>query len=119
MSVLGLQVASTKLAECVRACIRPPTGMEINSSAGVMGSTDHAWSQIFCPQWFPDTKIMCAFVKNWSAHQDAVAILLVGVCPAGAGCAKGASAAKSPTPAQTPRSEYRERTNVRTLRMSQ
>ena len=108
-SVFGFNVANSSLSECVRVCIKPPAGMEINSSAGVTGSTDHAWSQVFSPEWYPDTKIMCAFVKNWSAHQVAVGVLVVGICPLGAGCANGGLPAKAPAPVATPsaRSEYR------------
>ena len=79
--------------------MRPPAGYETNAAFGIRGSTSHAWSETFNPEWFHDTKIACIYVKNWSAGVDSVAVITIGVCPAGAGCA---NTAPPPSPAPTP-----------------
>lgn len=95
----GIHIAGNRTSECLRVCVRPPAGYELNAAAGIHGTTSHAWSQTFNPQWFDDTKISCIFVKNWSHDQASVATLTVSVCPAGAGCA---NTALPPPPASTP-----------------
>lgn len=85
-------------SECLRVCVRPPAGYEINPSAGISGTTSHAWSHTFTPQ-FDERQRPCIFVKNWSESQAAVATITVNVCPAGAGCA---NTAPPPLPAPTP-----------------
>lgn len=95
----GIPIAGNRTSECVRVCVRPPAGYEINAAAGISGTTSHAWSQTFNPQWFDDKKIACIFVKNWSDGQASVATLTVGVCRAGAGCA---NTAPPPPPAPSP-----------------
>ena len=100
IAVLELDpIAGNRTSECVRVCVRPPAGYEINAAAGISGTTSHAWSQTFNPQWFDDKKIACIFVKNWSDGQASVATLTVGVCRAGAGCA---NTAPPPPPAPSP-----------------
>lgn len=87
LRVADIPVMGNTDSNCVRVCISPPDGYEIWAANGVRGSTSHAYSQVFNPEWFSDTKKACAYVKNWSAHQGAVAVLTVDVCKAGQGCA--------------------------------
>lgn len=87
-----------RMSSCVRVCIRPPAGgYEINAGRGVTGTLSQAWSAIFNPEWYADTKIMCTHVKQWSAHSDVTAILTVGVCPAGSGCANTVPPSPAPS----------------------
>ncbi|MBT9597906.1 MAG: hypothetical protein IV094_18145 [Vitreoscilla sp.] len=76
--------------------MRPPEGYETNGASGITGVTSHAWSQVFNPEWFKDTKIACIHVKNWSNSLESVATVTIGVCPAGSGCA---NTAPPPAPA--------------------
>jgi hypothetical protein len=89
-TISGIPVAGNRMSECVRVCVRPPTGYETNGATGITGTTSHAWSQVFNPEWFNDTKIACIHVKNWSDSLESVATVTIGVCPAGSGCAKTA-----------------------------
>lgn len=109
ISGIYLPVEVNRMSSCVRVCIKPPAGMEINAAQPLTGTLSQGWSAIFNPEWFADTKIMCGHVKSWSAHSPVTATLTVGVCPAGSGCANTA-AVPAPAPApQVARSGSSER----------
>lgn len=90
--------SSTPSRSRIRVCVHPPAGYEANAAAGITGTTSHAWSEVFNPEWFNDTKSACIHVRNWSAGLESVATVTIGVCTAGAGCANSAPLAAAPTP---------------------
>jgi len=111
-----IPIAGNTTSECVRVCLTPPAGHEIDASAGLRGTTNHAWSAVFNNEWFADTKVACTHVKDWSAHETATAVLTITVCPTGAGCANTAPPAPPPPPAKQVAAAQKEYTRPLTAR---